>query len=167
MELTREGQLLFQALGDGLHRVETALHEIAALRNRKDVVELSLSTAFVTHWLVPRRPAFHAAFPTVDLRFQLIPSNLRGGPGPVDLAMRMKGEHDAEYHSWHFAPELTSPCAARASRAMASCSAARVRDHNPALSDAHFDPQTLWGEFPAPVRAARCSSSPTTPRVPG
>ena len=154
MELTREGQLLFQALGDGLHRVESALHEIAALRNRKDVVELSLSTAFVTHWLVPRLPAFHAAFPSVDLRFQLIPSNLRGGPGPVDLAMRMKGEHDAEYHSWHFAPELIIPV----------CSPSYLARHGMVLggkgpsdhtilhlSDAHFDPQTLWGAFPAPV----------------
>ena len=80
-----------------------------ALRHRKDVVELSLSTAFVTHWLVPRLPLFHEAFPSVDLRFQLISSNLRGGPGTVDLAMRMKSEHDADYLSWHFAPELIIP----------------------------------------------------------
>ncbi len=104
MELTREGQILYQALGDGFHRVETALNHLSALRDAKDVVELSLSTAFVTHWLVPRLPLFHEAFPSVDLRFQLISSNLRGGPGTVDLAMRMKGEHDADYHSWHFAP---------------------------------------------------------------
>ena len=54
MELTREGQMLYQALGDGFQRVEAALQELSALRDRKDVVELSLSTAFVTHWLVPR-----------------------------------------------------------------------------------------------------------------
>jgi DNA-binding transcriptional LysR family regulator len=154
MVLTREGQLLYQALGDGFHRVETALHDLAALRNRKDVVELSLSTAFVTHWLVPRLPSFHEAFPSVDLRFQLIPSNLRGGPGPVDLAMRMKGEHDAEYHSWHFAPELIIPV----------CSPTYLARHGQLrgvpgdcghtllhLSDAHFDPQTLWGATAEPI----------------
>jgi LysR family glycine cleavage system transcriptional activator len=154
MELTREGQILYQALGDGFHRVETALNDLSALRHRKDVVELSLSTAFVTHWLVPRLPTFHQAFPSVDLRFQLIPSNLRGGPGTVDLAMRMKGEHDADYHSWHFAPELIIPV----------CSPSYLAQHKPLLgipgeaghtllhlSDAHFDPKTLWGATTAPV----------------
>jgi LysR family glycine cleavage system transcriptional activator len=154
MELTREGQMLYQALGDGFQRVEAALQELSALRDRKDVVELSLSTAFVTHWLVPRLASFHQAFPSVDLRFQLIPSNLRGGPGPVDLAMRMKGENDADYQSWHFAPELIIPV----------CSPGYLTQHKPLLgvsgesghtilhlSDAHFDPQTLWGATRAPI----------------
>src|SRR5260370_29024884 len=154
MELTREGQILYQALGDGFHRVEAALNDLSALRHRKDVVELSLSTAFVTHWLVPRLPSFHQAFPSVDLRFQLISSNLRGRPGTVDLAMRMKGEHDADYHSWHFAPELIIP----------ACSPSYLAQHKPLLgvpreaghtvlqlSDAHFDPQTLWGATTGPI----------------
>jgi LysR family glycine cleavage system transcriptional activator len=154
MELTREGQMLYQALGDGFHRVEAALQDLSALRHRKDVVELSLSTAFVTHWLVPRLASFHQSFPSVDLRFQLIPSNLRGGPGSVDLAMRMKGEHDADYHSWHFAPELIIPV----------CSPGYLVEHKPLLglpgesghtllhlSDAHFDPQTLWGATTVPI----------------
>lgn len=154
MSLTREGRMLYQALGDGFHRVEGALQELSALRDRKDVVELSLSTAFVTHWLVPRLSRFHQAFPSVDLRFQLIPSNLRGGPGQVDLAMRMKGENDADYHSWHFAPELIIPV----------CSPSYLTRHKPLLglpgdsghtllhlSDAHFDPQTLWGATKMPI----------------
>lgn len=154
MELTREGQMLYQALGDGFHRVETALNELSALRDRKDVVELSLSTAFVTHWLVPRLPSFHQAFPSVDLRFQLIPSNLRGGPGQGDLAMRMKGDNDGDYHSWPFAPEMIIPV----------CSPSYLARHKPLLgrpgeqghtllhlSDAHFDPQTLWGATKAPI----------------
>ena len=154
MELTREGQMLYQALGDGFHRVEAALHDIAALKNRKDVVELSLSTGFVTHWLVPRLPSFHQAFPSVDLRFQLISSHLRGGPGPVDLAMRMKGEHDNEYHSWHFAPELIIPV----------CSPSYLARHGTLrgvpgesghtllhLSDSPFDPRTLWGGTTEPM----------------
>jgi LysR family transcriptional regulator, glycine cleavage system transcriptional activator len=154
MALTREGQMLYQALGDGFHRVEAALQELSALRDRKDMVELSLSTAFVTHWLVPRLSSFYQAFPSVDLRFQLIPSNLRGGPGQVDLAMRMKGENDADYHSWHFAPELIIPV----------CSPSYLMRHKPLsgvpgesghtllhLSDAHFDPQTLWGATKVPI----------------
>src|SRR5207248_9083541 len=37
MELTREGQMLYQALGDGFHRVEAALQDLSALRHRNDV----------------------------------------------------------------------------------------------------------------------------------
>jgi LysR family transcriptional regulator, glycine cleavage system transcriptional activator len=110
LELTPEGQFLYRALSDGLAKVETALRELIADRTRKQVVELSLSTAFVTHWLIPRLSAFHQAFPEVDLRFQLISGTLRGAPGNVDLAMRMQtAEHDADHHSWRFAPEVVLP----------------------------------------------------------
>jgi LysR family transcriptional regulator, glycine cleavage system transcriptional activator len=110
LELTPEGQFLYRALSDGLAKVETALRELIADRTRKQVVELSLSTAFVTHWLIPRLSAFHQAFPEVDLRFQLISGTLRGAPGNVDLAMRMQtSERDADHHSWRFAPEVVMP----------------------------------------------------------
>ena len=110
MELTQEGQVLFLAVTDGLQKVETAVRELLVQRTRKQVVELSLSTAFVTHWLIPRLSDFHAAFPDVDLRFQLISATLRGAPGNVDLAMRMHSdEFEADYHSWPFAPEVVLP----------------------------------------------------------
>ena len=110
LELTPEGQFLYRALSDGLQKVEAALRELIAERTRKQVVELSLSTAFVTHWLIPRLSEFHRAFPEVDLRFQLISGTLRGTPGNVDLAMRMHTtEHDADHHSWRFAPEIVMP----------------------------------------------------------
>ncbi len=166
MELTREGQMLYQALGDGFHRVEAALHDIAALKNRKDVVELSLSTGFVTHWLVPRLPSFHQAFPSVDLRFQLISSHLRGGPGPVDLAMRMKGEHDSEYHSWHFAPELIIPvCSPATWRGTEICAACRA---SPATHCCIFRTRpSIHGPCgavqPSRCRARPCWNSATTP----
>jgi LysR family glycine cleavage system transcriptional activator len=154
MELTREGRLLFDALADGFRRVELVLNDLVAVRDRKEVVELSLSTAFVTHWLVPRLPRFHETFPSVDLRFQLISSNLRGGPGSVDLAMRMRSEHDSDYHSWHFAPELIIPVCSPsylARHGSVECGAA-CGDHTLLhLSDAHFDPQTLWGACDAPI----------------
>jgi LysR family transcriptional regulator, glycine cleavage system transcriptional activator len=109
MELTPEGSVLHKALSEGFQKVTTAIQEIVAQRTRLQVVELSLSTAFVTHWFIPRLGAFHAAFPDVDLRFQLISGTLRGPPGNVDLAMRMASEHDQAFPSWPFAPELIVP----------------------------------------------------------
>jgi LysR family glycine cleavage system transcriptional activator len=110
LDLTPEGQILYRALSDGLQKVEAALRELIAERTRKQVVELSLSTAFVTHWLIPRLSEFYREFPEVDLRFQLISGTLRGSPGNADLAMRMHtAEHESDHHSWRFAPEFVMP----------------------------------------------------------
>jgi len=149
LELTPEGEVLFRALTDGFRRIEAAIHEIVALRTRKEVVELSLSTAFVTHWFIPRLSAFQEAFPSIDLRFQLISGTLRGAAGNVDLAMRMATPNDGDCHSWPFAPELIIPV----------CSPGYLERHGSLddptretghallhLSDTQWDDEILWGE---------------------
>lgn len=110
LELTSDGQILYQGLSDGLHRVDAALRAID-LRNirSKEVVELSMSTAFVTHWFVPRMREFQHAFPNVDLRFQLISGSLKGTLGNVDLAMRRTEADDTGDRTWPLAPELVLP----------------------------------------------------------
>jgi LysR family glycine cleavage system transcriptional activator len=149
MELTPEGQFLYRALSDGLQKIEAALRELIAERTRKQVVELSLSTAFVTHWLIPRLSEFHREFPEVDLRFQLISGTLRGTPGNVDLAMRMQtAEHDADHHSWRFAPEVVMPvcspsyAAAHGTLEAPSQATGHVLLH---LADPLLDWEMLWG----------------------
>ncbi len=114
LTLTDEGQVLHRAVTDGFGRMGEALREIAGRHARQDVVELSLSTAFVTHWFIPRMQAFYRDFPSVDLRFQLLSGSLRGPAGDVDLAMRRAPENEGEYHSWHFAPETVIPVASPA-----------------------------------------------------
>lgn len=114
LTLTDEGQVLHRAVAEGFGRMGEALREIAGRHARQDVVELSLSTAFVTHWFIPRMQAFYRDFPSVDLRFQLLSGSLRGPAGDVDLAMRRAPENEGEYHSWHFAPELVIPVASPA-----------------------------------------------------
>jgi LysR family glycine cleavage system transcriptional activator len=153
MELTQEGQFLFRALTEGLQKVEAALLELIAQRTRKQVVELSLSTAFVTHWLIPRLGEFHKAFPEVDLRFQLISGTLRGAPGNVDLAMRMHSpEHEADHHSWHFAPELVIPvCSPAYAAARGTLDAPRIGQTPTGhmllhLADPLLDWDLFWGD---------------------
>jgi LysR family transcriptional regulator, glycine cleavage system transcriptional activator len=114
MTLTEEGQALHRAVTEGFGLVGEAMRELASRHSRKDVVELSLSTAFVTHWFIPRMQAFYRDFPTVDLRFQLLSGSLRGAVGDVDLAMRRRPESDADFHVWHFAPEVVLPVASPA-----------------------------------------------------
>jgi len=149
LELTPEGQFLYRALSDGLQKIEAALRELIAERTRKQVVELSLSTAFVTHWLIPRLSDFHRAFPEVDLRFQLISGTLRGAPGNVDLAMRMHtAEHDADHHSWRFAPEIVLPVCSPSYAAAHGTLEAPLRDSGHVLlhlADPLLDWETFWG----------------------
>ncbi len=111
LTLTDEGQMLHRAVAEGFGRMGEALREIAGRHARHEAVELSLSTAFVTHWFIPRMQAFYRDFPSVDLRFQLLSGSLRGPAGDVDLAMRRPPETDGDYHSWHFSPELVIPVA--------------------------------------------------------
>ncbi|MBV9735292.1 MAG: LysR family transcriptional regulator [Acidisphaera sp.] len=148
LALTAEGQMLHRAVADGFRQIEAAIQDVLALRTRKEVVELSLSTAFVTHWFIPRLPDFQAAFPSVDLRFQLIGGTLRGAPGNVDLAMRMASPDEADRLSWPFAPELIIPVCSPAYLAARGAldSPARGRRHVLLhLSDTQYDEAMLWG----------------------
>lgn len=118
---TAEGRLLYAAVRDGFDRIEEAVRRIRATGAAKPVVTLSLSSSFVTHWLIPRLSAFNAKFPEVDLRFELIAGTLRGPAESVDLATRMLAETDEAYHCRPFAPEIILPV----------CSAAYLAAHGP------------------------------------
>jgi DNA-binding transcriptional LysR family regulator len=148
LALTAEGLVLQHALEDGFQKVADAIQQLMDRRGRKQVVELSLSTAFVTHWLIPRLADFQRAFPEVDLRFQLIAGTLRGGPGSVDLAMRMETETAADTHSWPFAPELIVPvCSPSYLKAHGTLDRAQRDARHTVLhfADPTLDWDLLWG----------------------
>lgn len=92
--LTADGKLLKAAVSSAFLGIEKALDAIEERKTGKVQITLSVSTAFTTHWLMPRIARFQAAFPEVDLRFQLIPGPVSGPAETVDLAMRYfpKGE---------------------------------------------------------------------------
>jgi DNA-binding transcriptional LysR family regulator len=92
--LTEEGELLFRRIVDGFRSIETGLREIDKRRSGTETVTLSVSSAFTTHWLMPRIDKLHRQFPSVDLRFQLISGSLRGPVENVDLAMRFSNQDD-------------------------------------------------------------------------
>lgn len=86
--LTPEGEVLYSRVSAGFRSIETGLREIEQLRAGKETVTISISSAFTTHWLMPRMGRFQRRFPTVDLRFQMIAGSLRGPVENVDLGMR-------------------------------------------------------------------------------
>ncbi|KRE00405.1 LysR family transcriptional regulator [Bosea sp. Root381] len=86
--LTPEGEILYRRVADGFRSIEAGLREVEQLRGGKETVTISVSSAFTTHWLMPRMDRFQQRFPSVDLRFQMIAGSLRGAVENVDLGMR-------------------------------------------------------------------------------
>ena len=94
--LTEEGELLYRRVLDGFRSIESGLIEIERRRRGTETVTLSLSSAFTTHWLMPRMDKLQRRFPNVDLRFQLISGSLRGPVENVDFGMRFRDQDDPD-----------------------------------------------------------------------
>jgi DNA-binding transcriptional LysR family regulator len=93
--LTPEGQGLYRRVADGFRIIQAGVREVEQRRGRAEPVTLSVSSAFTTHWLMPRIDRFQRRFPDVDLRFQLIAGSLRGPVQDVDLGMRFVEESES------------------------------------------------------------------------
>jgi DNA-binding transcriptional LysR family regulator len=93
--LTEEGELLYRRIAEGFRSIEAGFRDLEQRRGGAETVTLSVSSAFTTHWLMPRIDRFQWRFPTVDLRFQLIAGSLRGPVENVDLGMRFVAAADA------------------------------------------------------------------------
>jgi DNA-binding transcriptional LysR family regulator len=93
--LTLEGEALYRRVAEGFRSIEAGFRDLEQRRSRSETVTLSVSSAFVTHWLMPRIDRFQQRFPTVDLRFQLIAGSLRGPVENVDLGMRFVDDYES------------------------------------------------------------------------
>jgi len=93
--LTEEGEVLFRRVKHGFGIIETGLKEVERLKGKKDTVTISVSSAFTTHWVIPRMRRFQKEFPDIELRFQMTSGSLRGPVEHVDFGMRYV-ERDAE-----------------------------------------------------------------------
>lgn len=107
--LSEDGALLYRRLKGGFQGIEAALREIDVRRTGLETVTLSLSTAFTTHWLMPRIDKLQAVFPNVDFRFQLIPGAIRGPVDDVDLGMRFVDGPDLDHDAVFLMRELMLP----------------------------------------------------------
>lgn len=121
IRLTDDGRMLYRTLATSFAEIETTIGQIRARRTAGETVALSLSSAFTTHWLMPRIHQFRRAFPNVDLRFHLISGSLHGSIGDVDLGMRFVPAESPEVRAWLFAPEQILPV----------CSPDYLKEHGP------------------------------------
>lgn len=109
LALTEEGRILFAAVESGFHQVETALDDIRARQSGAGTVTLSASSAFSLHWFMPRFDRFQAAFPEIDLRFQLVRGEPSGPVEDVDFAIRYNQPSTVELDSWELVDEVVLP----------------------------------------------------------
>ncbi len=109
VSLTDDGLLLFRGVTDGFRSIEGALDELRRRTTGLETVTLSVSSAFATHWLMPRIGALQKACPEVDLRFQLIPGPLKGPLDTVDFGMRYLAPDDTGFDMTFFVNEVVVP----------------------------------------------------------
>lgn len=133
IELTEDGRQLYHAVTGGFQRIEIALEDIRAEHGDEGTVTLSLSSAFATHWFMPRLGRFQESFPRIDLRFQLVCGEPTGSVEDVDVAVRYNAEEDVDHQRWLLMEEEVLPV----------CSPAYLAVHGDLDSSADLSGHTL------------------------
>jgi LysR family glycine cleavage system transcriptional activator len=111
--LTEDGDELFSGVSQSFGEIERALTRLKGRKRpaRRPVV-LSVSSAFATHWFMPRLARFQARFPGEEIRFHLINGPLAGPVDGIDLAMRFDHKPDGRQEVRTLMPELLLPVCA-------------------------------------------------------
>lgn len=87
VKLTAEGRVLYDATASGFAEIAKA---VAQLRLKQEPATLTLTstTAFLSHWLVPRLTELRRVLPDVDLRLHASDTIVALRSGGVDAAIR-------------------------------------------------------------------------------
>lgn len=107
--LTESGSILYRRVQESFSTIESAINEIESRATGIETVTLSVSTAFTTHWLMPRMSRFNERFPTVDMRYQLMSGRIGGPLVDVDLGMRYLDAGSVKSTDRLLVPEITLP----------------------------------------------------------
>lgn len=110
--LTREGQLLLQAVEDALGRLDSVTR---SLRRSQHVRTLTLATTpgFASLWLIPRLAKFTDANPGIDVRTSASNQLLDLSRAGVDLAVRFCAARDSAGGQQLFGGEAMIVCSPR------------------------------------------------------
>ena len=86
IEVTPEGQSLFQSVTRGLDDISGCLAELGAAAKAPQIT-VCASVAFAWFWLMPRLERYRAQHPDIDLRVLATDQPVLPGTGEVDLAI--------------------------------------------------------------------------------
>lgn len=157
---TPDGAELFSGISRSFGEIEgTLVRLMQRSQPRPRAIVMSVSSAFATHWFMPRLQRFQAAFPSERIQFQLIGGPLAGAAGDADIAMRFDHRPEAQDRLVRLMPELVLPVAA--ARPGIATGTASTGSPGPAqlltLEGSHpnwsslYDP-AVFGEAPKEVR---------------
>jgi DNA-binding transcriptional LysR family regulator len=110
---TRDGNELFSCISRSFGELEGTLARLTQrVQPKRKPIVLSVSSAFATHWFMPKLARFQACFPHDDVRFELISGPLAGPAGDADIAMRFDHRPEPHEHVVFLTPEIIVPVAA-------------------------------------------------------
>jgi len=133
LALTDDGEILAAGVRQGLEPIRKALGDIENRQSRSQTVKLSLSSAFIAYWLMPRYQHFQTALPHIHLQFHAISGALEGSVDAFDLALRKSDSHEKSHQRWDFMPEVIVPV----------CSKAYLAAHGPLTGSTDVQRHTL------------------------
>lgn len=85
--MTVQGKALYEATASGFGEIERVVARLRA-HTTPAPVTLTSTTAFLSHWLVPRMDALRQAIPMLDLRLHMSNAVEELRPGGIDVAIR-------------------------------------------------------------------------------
>jgi DNA-binding transcriptional LysR family regulator len=102
--LSRAGKTFFHQVSTSLDDIYRAADALKHSYNRNDVT-LSVSTAFATHWLMPRIARFKQDYPSINLRCLTTETDTEFSQEDIDLRIPLGGGDWPGYERWHFTEE--------------------------------------------------------------
>lgn len=88
MHLTPAGTVLLEATAEALQLLQRATGRARQIARGETRLRLSLSARFATHWLLPRLPRFRAAYPQIELSFDICDEVRDFDADDIDAAIR-------------------------------------------------------------------------------
>ncbi|ESX38323.1 LysR family transcriptional regulator [Mesorhizobium sp. LSHC422A00] len=106
--LTEAGQRFYSDVAMGLGHIARSAEAVRRTTEDKHVV-LSSSTAFASHWLIPRLPIFRAQHPEIEIRIQTADRDTDLGPDPYLIGIRRGLGDWPNYRAFRFGGENLIP----------------------------------------------------------
>ncbi len=104
VKLSRAGFRFFQQVSSALDDIYLAADALKRSQQTQDVT-LLVSTAFATHWLMPRIARFKQNHPTINLRCLTTETESDFLDEDVDLGIPLGGGEWPDYERWYFTDE--------------------------------------------------------------
>ncbi|MCG8354603.1 MAG: LysR substrate-binding domain-containing protein [Kiloniellales bacterium] len=146
--LTEAGERFYHDVAIGLSYIRRSAESLGRLRGH-DNVTLSISTAFASHWMLPRLVAFRAALPEIDLRLQTTDKDVDLVAEGIPLGVRQGRGDWSAYDSALLAEEVISAVASPAYLRAAGrpASAAELLRHKLIHLEEPFREASGWSDW--------------------